>query len=133
METSEILLREHHIKVTPQRLGIVEELMGKIHLSVDELYDRMRGKFPSISLATIYKNINAMMEKNFISEVKIPNLKSKYELTKAPHSHLQCSRCGGVEDIVLNLEALIKEGEKSSGYKIEQESLVLTGVCPKCR
>ncbi len=132
MQSAETLLREHNIKVTPQRMGIVEELKGEVHLSVDELYERMKSKFPSISLATVYKNINAMLEKNFLLEVKIPNIKSKYELAKEPHAHLQCVKCGKVEDIKLNLDSVIKESSQKSGYKIYEESLVLSGVCPEC-
>jgi Fur family peroxide stress response transcriptional regulator len=133
MKSYESLLREHGIKVTPQRMGIVEELMGEIHLSVDELYERIKKRFPSISLATVYKNLNTMVESGFLSEVKIPHQKSKYELTKKPHSHLLCESCGKVEDIELDLDKVIEESIKRSGYVVHQNSLVLSGVCPSCR
>lgn len=133
MKSSEVLLREHEIKVTPQRLSIVEELYGKVHMSVDELYTAIKKKFPSISLATVYKNINAMLEKDFILEVKIPNEKSKYELAKASHSHLLCERCGKVEDIALDLEDIVQKAVNLTHYKINDDALVLSGVCPSCK
>ena len=125
-------LRESGIKVTPQRLAIVEELDGHIHLSIDELYETIKKRFPSISLATVYKNINAMMEKQFILEVKIPGEKSKYELAKAPHSHVVCETCGKVEDIALDLEAVTQKAVNLSHYEIREEVL-LRGVCPACK
>ena len=133
MKSSETLLREHGIKVTPQRLSIVDELSGCVHMSVDELYEAIQQKFPSISLATVYKNINAMLEKDFISEVKIPHQKSKYELVKESHSHLLCESCGKVEDIALDLREVAEKAANETDYKINENALILTGVCPSCK
>ncbi len=133
MKNCEELLRENSIKVTPQRLSIVEELYGQVHMSVDELYMAIRKKFPSISLATVYKNINAMLEKDFILEVKIPNQKSKYELAKASHSHVLCESCGKVEDIALDLESVTQEAANATDYTIKHDALVLSGICPACK
>ena len=133
MKNAESLLRESGIKVTPQRLSIVDELNGKIHMSVDELYTAIKKKFPSISLATVYKNINAMLEKSFILEVKIPNQKSKYELAKESHSHVLCQSCGKVEDITLDLESITQNAANITDYKITDNALVLSGICPACK
>ena len=133
MQKYENLLRESKIKVTPQRLAIVEELDGHVHMSIEELYEAIKKKFPSISLATVYKNINAMMEQGFIQEVKVPGQKSKYELTKAPHSHVVCESCGKVEDIDLDLEKVTHRAANMSHYEIKEKALVLTGICPACK
>jgi len=133
MKNSEALLRDNGIKVTPQRLSIVDELYGQVHMSVDELYAAIKKKFPSISLATVYKNINAMLEKKFILEVKIPNQKSKYELTKESHSHVMCESCGKVEDICLDLHSVAQKAANITDYKINDDALILTGICPNCK
>ena len=133
MKNYEQLLRESSIKVTPQRLAIVEELDGHIHMSIEELYEAIKKKFPSISLATVYKNINAMMEKNFIHEVKVPGQKSKYELAKQPHSHVVCQKCGKVEDITLDLENVTQKAANITKYQILQDALILSGICPTCK
>ncbi len=133
MNKCEVLLRENGIKVTPQRLSIVEELYGQVHMSVDELYGAIKKKFPSISLATVYKNINAMLEKSFILEVKIPNQKSKYELAKESHSHVMCESCGKVEDITLDLHSITQKAANLTNYKINDDALVLSGICPSCK
>ena len=133
MNEFEQLLRENHIKVTPQRLSIVEELYGHIHMSVEELFAEIKKKFPAVSLATIYKNINAMMDKGFISEVQIPNQKSKYELVKSSHSHVVCQKCGKVEDITLDLDHIAHKAANLTHYQIKEEALVLSGICPACK
>ncbi len=133
MKRYEELLRQSGIKVTPQRLTIVEELDGHIHMSIDELYESIQKKFPSISLATVYKNINAMMECDFILEVKIPQQKSKYELNKHPHAHVVCKKCGTVEDIKLDLHQVTYQAANLTNYQILENALILSGICPVCK
>ena len=126
-------LREHNLKATPQRLEIVHALDTYGHISVDGLYSLMLKKFHSISLATIYKNIHLMLEAAFIQEVKIPNAKSVYELTKASHSHLVCSFCGSIEDITLDIQRVQKEAQTLSSFQISQTNIVFSGTCKNCQ
>ena len=127
------LLKDYDLKVTPQRLAIVEELYLNGHMNIDDLYKKLLGKFPSISLATIYKNINAMVEKVFLSEVKVPDTKSVFELVKTEHAHLVCSSCGNIEDISLNTTSVIDEANTKSGFKIDSTNLILSGHCSDCK
>jgi len=78
----ELLLREHQLKVTPQRLGILSLMQKAGHLDVEELFRLIKKQFSSISLATLYKNINAMMKSKLLSEIKVPNHKLNMKLQK---------------------------------------------------
>ena len=126
------LLKEYDLKVTPQRVAIVEELYKNGHMNIDDLYKKLLAKFPSISLATIYKNINAMVEKVFLSEVKIPETKSVYELVKSEHAHLACSCCGYIEDIMLDSSDIAEQVSKISSFKVNSTNIVISGICSKC-
>jgi len=126
------LLKDYSLKVTPQRLAIVEELNHKGHMNIDDLYTSLLKKFPSISLATIYKNVNAMLEKIFLNEVKIPNQKSVYELTKEEHSHVVCKSCNAIMDIKLDTTKLLAEATQLTQFNLDEGSVVFTGTCPKC-
>ncbi|RBQ32084.1 Fur family transcriptional regulator [Aliarcobacter vitoriensis] len=126
------LLKEYDLKVTPQRVAIVEELYKNGHMNIDDLYKKLLDRFPSVSLATIYKNINSMVEKVFLSEVKIPNSRTVYELVKAEHAHLVCSNCGYIEDIILDSSDVLEQVSKISSFKIETTNIVLNGICTKC-
>jgi len=127
------ILRAHHLKATPQRLAIANTLYSRGHVNIEDLYETMLKKFSSISLATIYKNINIMIENAFIQEVKIPNAKSVYELTKEAHSHLVCDNCGQVEDITLDLNAVSELASHSTDFKINKADLVFSGLCKNCQ
>jgi len=127
------LLKDNKLKATPQRLSIVEELYTHGHMNIDQLYNSLLQKFPSISLATIYKNINAMMEICFLAEVKLPNKKSVYELTKEEHSHIVCSECAEVMDIILDKTTLCTQAKQKSEYTLKSSSIVFDGICPNCK
>lgn len=133
MFSSSILLKEYDLKVTPQRVAIVEELYKNGHMNIDELYKNLQSKFPSISLATIYKNVNAMVEKIFLNEVKLPDTKTVYELVKDSHSHLVCSSCGNIEDIHLDTSIIEDSLSTMSKFKVENTEVVFSGTCQKCQ
>jgi Fur family peroxide stress response transcriptional regulator len=125
-------LKKHNLKVTPQRVAIVKELYDCGHLSIEQLYAKLKDIFPSISLATIYKNMNSMIEKIFVQEVKIPNEKSVYELSKALHAHIVCQECKKIEDVFLNTQPLMQELESKTDYTITNTALVFNGICKAC-
>ncbi len=127
------IIREHNLKVTPQRLAIVNELHLKGHISVEALYKSMVKKFDSISLATIYKNINLMLENILVQEVKIPNQKSVYELTKEAHSHLMCTKCLNIQDITIDLKTINDSIFDTSEFKVTSTNFIFSGICKKCR
>ena len=127
------ILKEYKLKVTPQRLAIVEELHSHGHLNIDDLYALIQKKFPTISLATIYKNIHAMIDKIFLSQVKIPNEKSVYELIKEEHAHIICSNCQKIVDVQVDTSFLKKEVESFSSFELNETALVFTGICSSCK
>lgn len=129
----ETLLRQHHLKITPQRLAIIELMECAGHISIEELFQMIRLKFASISLATLYKNIHTMMDNNLIREVKIPGHKSRYEIEKEPHAHMICKHCGELKDFQYDSSGLLNEAVTVSHYKAEEISVVVSGICPKCQ
>jgi Fur family peroxide stress response transcriptional regulator len=128
----ETLLREHSLKVTPQRLGILSIMHSSGHINVEELFTHIKKRFASISLATLYKNINAMLDKKLISEVKIPNMKAKYEISKAPHIHMLCTSCHEFIDLRLDLNDLVATASLKSNYRVEDTNIILSGLCERC-
>ncbi|SFV75571.1 Peroxide stress regulator; Ferric uptake regulation protein; Fe2+/Zn2+ uptake regulation proteins [hydrothermal vent metagenome] len=127
------LLQEHKLKATPQRISIVEALYAKGHMNIDDIYSDLHTKFPSISLATIYKNINTMLQIGFLNEVKIPNTKNVYELAKQEHSHVVCEKCGKIVDLSLDTSKLLQEASSKTHYELDKSSIVLEGLCQECQ
>ena len=126
------LLKEHQLKITPQRVGILEVMHSAGHINIDELFLHVKKRFSSISQATLYKNIHAMLEKHLIKEVKLPTQKVRYEITKAPHAHLFCKVCHNVEDIKIDTSTLNHAALLQENFTIEETEVVFSGICAKC-
>ncbi len=129
----ELLLRERNMKVTPQRLGILTLMYDYGHISIEDLYEKIRKQFSSISLATLYKNVNAMVSVSLLKEVKVPNMKSKYEIVKTPHAHLLCESCGALEDLQINMDEVSHLLESKSDFKVNETDLIFSGICHNCQ
>lgn len=129
------LLKEHNLKVTPQRLALLEQIHKHGHISIEELYCILITTFPSLSLATIYKNIIIMQNSLLLQEIKIHNEKSKYELTKDPHIHLICTKCGTIEDkhIDNNIKNVFDTLATNNSFEYDKYNLNLYGTCNKCK
>ena len=126
------LLQANDLKVTPQRLEILDILYTKGHINIDDLYKIIQTKFPTLSLATVYKNINTMCEKDFVSEVKIPNLKNVYEITKQEHSHVVCVKCNDILDVNVDTSQVIEDARIQSNFTLDKSTIIFNGVCQKC-
>src|SRR3989339_1316510 len=105
----EHLLKSHQLKATPQRLAIIQLMHQAGHISIDELYQKIREKFSSISLATLYKNVNTMLDVTLIREIKIAGQKTKYEIEKEAHAHIMCKSCGELKDIEYDPHSILQK------------------------
>jgi len=73
------------------------------------------------------------MEKRLLKEIKLSDLEARYEITKAPHAHLVCKKCGKIEDVEFDIKNLVKDFEKKCDFVIESNSVELVGICKDCR
>jgi Fur family peroxide stress response transcriptional regulator len=128
-------LKEKRFKVTPQRMSILKILNRHTHPSVDELYEEIRKEFPTISLATVYKNLNTLRQMGIVIEINT-NSKPRLDIYMHPHAHIVCKNCGAIEDIDFaeSVHIYKKEIEKNNQYKIVQLDIVaFVDVCKYCR
>ena len=87
---------------------------------------------PTISLATVYKNILTMMGKSVVLEVPIIGKKSYYELKKLDHIHLICDICNNIEDRDINNLGL-EINRVSNDFILSHSQLNLYGTCEECQ
>ena len=130
------LLKNRGLKATPQRLSVLKILDSHTHPTIDELYDEICAENPSVSLATVYKNLNMLKDEGLVVEVNMPNQKVRYDIFSRPHIHVVCESCGRVEDYDF-CEALseYKENlERKLGNLIEEMNVLVTVKnCKNCR
>lgn len=120
------------IAVTPQRIAILKEIESNGHIGIEEVYEKIKKKYPSTSLATVYKNIATLCGTAILREVKAPGHKQKFELSQDKHVHVMCERCGKLEDLHVDFSSLQHNCMQISGYNLYDVSAVFLGTCPRC-
>ncbi len=121
-------------RMTPQRRFVYEVLMGSIdHPTATEVFIRVKDKMDSISLATVYNCLDALVGVGVVRQVNVDREPSRYCGNLEPHAHFHCETCASVMDVDL------KEGADPSnsvklprGAKVEKFELAVRGQCPEC-
>ncbi len=124
--------RRLHIKLTPQRLAILNYLKGnKSHPSAEDIYKTVLKQYPTMSFATVYNTLDALKNKQNIQELKIDSGKKRYDPDISQHHHLICMKCRKILDIHRNFKLDVPE-ELTHGFELTGNSIEFFGVCRKC-
>ena len=126
---------EHGIPVTHQRQVLYEVMQGmEGHPSPEEVYARVKKKVPSISMATVYKNIHLFVESGVFRKMSLHHGSLRVEMNDEPHHHLVCSKCKAITDIGdRELGLVSKRSRLPSGFLVERYSVDVIGLCAKCQ
>lgn len=130
------VLREHGRRLTPQRAVIWEILADEpdLHLSADELADRVRERLPQVNASTIYRTLDLLVEDGLVLRTDLGDAKAYFEPAhEHPHHHLICERCGLVEhvhdDVLAGVAGRVRE---RAGFEIGPHEVTMRGVCRTC-
>lgn len=136
------ILRENGLKVTSQRIMILEALIKRPdkHLTAEEIYELVKIKNPDIGLATIYRTIQLLSELNLIDKLNLGDSHVRYEIGKLDkddnihhHHHLICLNCDKIltfeDDLLDQLEDTI---EKTMDFMVVDHEVKLFGYCSEC-
>jgi Fur family peroxide stress response transcriptional regulator len=129
-------LREQSFRLTPQRLAVLEILAASEgHPTVAEIYEAVRARFPTTSLATVYKTVILLKELGEVLELGFPDGSNRYDGSRPqPHPHIICTACRRIMDPELSsIEHLNEEIAQKTGYTIQHHRLDFFGLCPACR
>ncbi|MBU1924365.1 MAG: transcriptional repressor [Candidatus Omnitrophica bacterium] len=126
-------LKGNGIKITPQRAEIYRILAAdNNHLTVEEIYAKIKKRFPAVSQATVYCVLELYCRKNMASEIRINFERSCFEVRTDSHHHFYCKTCKRIFDIDLHPCPALKNKE-TGGHKIEKLHGYFYGQCRYCR
>jgi Fe2+ or Zn2+ uptake regulation protein len=104
------------------------------HPAAEEVYDLIRKKYPDISMATVYRNLNQLSEEGLIRKIQVPDSADRFDKTLSAHYHIYCSVCLCFTDVNMDyLDNIDKNVRDATGYDITGHDIVFKGVCPKCK
>ena len=130
---------EEHIhgrgfRMTDQRRAVYDALMGeRDHPTAVEVFMRVKGKMPSISLATVYNCLETLTDCGIVRAVNHDREPSRYCPNLNEHAHLFCEDCGGVMDVPLRTRRRPQDvWELPEAVVISHQEVSFRGLCPKC-
>ena len=133
----ESYLRERGLRVTRQRVAILEAFLAEDgHVSVEELYARIRQDHPTIGYATVYRSMALFARAGIAKERRFHEGRVRYEagIGVDHHDHLVCLHCGQILEFEEpRIERLQEEIARSRGFRVAFHRLELYGLCPRCQ
>lgn len=125
--------RDIGLKLTPQRLAILEFLNGnKNHPSAEEIFGAVKDRFPTMSFATVYNTLEALREKGKVLELTIDPARKRYDPNLEHHHHLICVRCGRIKDVFKEFDLELPDAERES-FELMGSHVEFHGLCSKCK
>ena len=120
---------------TKQREAILKALRNtRSHPTADQIYDEVRKNIPNISKGTVYRNLQVLQDDGAITELKLNDTLSRYEVKQESHYHFRCEKCGRVSDIDMPVDReLDRQVEKRTGLKVAYHQLEFRGLCKDCQ
>ena len=104
------------------------------HPTADWVYKQLKEEIPDLSLGTVYRNINVLIEQGQIEKLPYGSTFDRFEAKTQPHYHFICEKCGLVEDFIMPHYADInKKAEKLGSFKIIRHRIDFFGLCKKCQ
>lgn len=126
--------RQSGLNVTPQRIAIYRALLqSEEHPTPEMLYRKVTRQMPSLSLATIYKTLDALAAIGLVHPVAVDSDKRRYDANDAAHHHLVCSSCGSIRDYYSDEFDSLLPPSNVRGFRPQAVSVSITGVCGPCR
>lgn len=127
--------RENGIPLTQQRIEIYRVLLDSDeHPSPEMIYRRLKKNFPTLSLATVYKNLQALAKMGFAKKINPLSDHARYDSDVRQHSHFICLSCRKVEDVHFEgLESIQIPDIPDSDYIITTKTIVFMGICKSCQ
>ncbi len=136
------MLKEKGLKVTKQRLAVLEALEEQEdrHMTTEDIYHLVRKEFPEIGIATVYRTVQLLLEMQLVDRIELNDGCVRYEIGRQfsgekghYHHHLICESCGKIvsfeEDLLDELERQIWE---KTGFQVWDHELKFYGRCKDC-
>jgi Fur family transcriptional regulator, stress-responsive regulator len=130
-----LLLRQHGLQVTAQRLAIMRAVSNRPHATADALADDVRAVIGSISRQAVYDALGVLVERNLIRRIQPAGSAARYEDRVGDnHHHLICRECGTMLDVDCAVgEVPCLTANVDHGFQIDEAEVIYWGRCPSCR
>lgn len=128
-------LRDAGLRVTVQRIRVLEALAEHPHASAEAIFTGIRDALPGVALATVHSVLNDLTASGLVQRVNLPDVGSAlFEIQHGDnHHHVQCVNCGRVEDVGCAIGAApCLHPSHDHGMRILEAAVTYRAICPEC-
>ncbi|WP_216830502.1 peroxide-responsive transcriptional repressor PerR [Alkalihalobacterium elongatum] len=128
-------LKTTKVRMTPQRHAILEYLYESMtHPTADDIYKALEGRFPNMSVATVYNNLRMFKEVGIVKELTYGDSSSRFDCVTTDHYHVICTDCGKIVDFHYpGLDEVETLAEHVTNFDVTNHRMEIYGVCPDCK
>ena len=113
-------------------LNTVHDL--KKHATADDIYNIIAQKQPSVSKATVYRNLNILAEEGKIRKIEVAGGPDFFDYICEKHFHVRCIKCGQIFDVELEPFPELKPSTRnSSSMQFLDYDILFKGICSDCQ
>lgn len=129
------LCKQHQLKITPQRTAVYYALTsGKVHPSTDDIYQKVREEFPSISFDTVNRTMLTFAEVGMVEIIEGNGDPRRFDFNLSKHHHFYCIKCGKIEDFYdETFDNVVIPETISQRHLVVGKRIILKGYCENCR
>lgn len=129
-------LRENSLPITAQRLAIADIVLGSDdHMSAEAVLIELGSRGAYAGTATVYRTLELLLRSGMVVERDFGEGFKRYHNAQGvrPHGYLQCTRCGRIIEFAdERLEQITPDIAQAHSFRVETQSLVITGLCAEC-
>jgi Fur family ferric uptake transcriptional regulator len=128
------LLRESGLRVTRQRLAVLEALVELAHADTEAVITAVRRDLPEVSHQAIYDSLRALTAAGLARRIQPNGSLARYEVRVGDnHHHLVCRSCGAITDVdCASGHAPCLTASDDHGYVVDEAEVIYWGLCPTC-
>jgi Fur family transcriptional regulator, stress-responsive regulator len=130
----EVLLRQHGLHVTAQRLAVLRAVSDRSHGTADDIHKVVRAELGAISRQAVYDALAAFTDKGLLRRIQPAGSPARYEKRVGDnHHHLICRTCNRMVDVdcAVGYTPCLTAAD-ASGYAIDEAEVIYWGQCPEC-
>lgn len=127
-------LKEKGLKITPQRLAIIEVLVENRHAhpGATLIYNEAGKKAKRVSLSTVYATLKEFSEGGLIKQLEFDRMENRYDGDLSEHINLICKRCRNIIDYYLPANLEPKDITRKAGFVVTDTRMEFHGYCRDC-
>lgn len=136
LETLTTALKQAGMRLTPQRIAICRHLAeSKAHPTSAQIYEALKPRYPSLSLATVYNTLEALVGLGVVNALgHAGDGTVHFDADTSPHINLACLACHQIVDVASSQAAgLESEISRVSGFQLLGARVMYYGLCPSCQ